>query len=207
MAADLQHRDWLLFSTKQIIQMIDPSISVDIMTTANDGKVLVANCIPESSIDKLQFLVNTDQNNNYLYLEDFSVYRSGSIEPLNVPGLVNIMTNNFRTSDINGFLQSNKLHTPFSVTNFQDSTFTGTTLSEFIDQYTGLLPFSPTTYGMVKIYSFTVNPDVNYGEAAGFIKTLPSNSDTIISQPAVAAIKPALNIMPLRGRGPTRPGG
>jgi hypothetical protein len=165
MAADLQHRDWLLFSTKQIIQMINPDISVDIVSKPGDGKVLVANCIPESSIDKLQFLVNTDENNNYLYLEDFSVYRSGDIQPLNVPGLVETVTNNFRTSDINGFLQSNKLHTPFSASNFQDSTFTGTTFSEFIDQYTGLIPFCPSTYGSVKIYSFTVNPDV-IGEAS-----------------------------------------
>jgi hypothetical protein len=159
MAADLQHRDWLLFSTKQIIQMINPDISINIVSRANGGKVLVANCIPESSIDQLQFLVNTDQNNNYLYLEDFSVYRSGDVQPLNVPGLVKTIQNNFRTSDINGFLQSKKLHTPFSVSNYQDSTFTGTTFSEFIDQYTGLLPFSPSTYGSVKIYSFTVNPD------------------------------------------------
>ena len=69
---DLKHRDWLLYSTKRLLQKTGAeSISIDIQDLPNDRKVLFAGGITESMIDNLQFLVNTDQNNNYLYLEDF----------------------------------------------------------------------------------------------------------------------------------------
>jgi methylglyoxal synthase len=90
---DLKHRDWLLYSTKRIIQSVDENISVEIIDTPNGGKKLIASEITEADIDKIAFLTNTDQNNNYLYLEDFQVYIAGSISPLNIPGLKETVMN------------------------------------------------------------------------------------------------------------------
>ena len=157
---ELEHRDWLLYSTKKIIQTIDQNISVDIIERPDNTKVLVASGITEGSIDKLIFLVNTDQNNNYLYLEDFQVYVIGAYSALNVPGLNETCMNIFRASDIDGFLSGNKTHNPFNPKNFQNSSFKGTTFSQFIDEYTDLLPYTADTLNEIKTYQITLNPDL-----------------------------------------------
>jgi len=151
---DLQHRDWLLFSTKSIILSVDPSISVFIENTPNGGKILRARQVSEETIGNLKFIVNTDQNNNYLYLEDFKVYIQGYIAPVDIPGIVPTFINVFRNSDINGFLQNNKTHIPFLPSNFN-----GLTVNEFVDQYTALQPTTLDTFGYVKFYEFVLNPD------------------------------------------------
>ena len=158
---ELEHRDWLLYSTKKIIQSIDQNVSVDIIERSNNMKVLVASGINETSIDKLMFLVNTDQNNNYLYLEDFQVYVIGAYSALNVPGLNETCMNIFRASDIDGFLSGNKTHNPFNPKNFQNSSFKGTTFSQFIDEYNGLLPYTADTLNEIQTYQITLNPDLN----------------------------------------------
>jgi hypothetical protein len=157
---ELQHRDWLLYSTKKIIQSIDQNVSVDIIERPNNTKVLVASGINQESIDKLIFLVNTDQNNNYLYLEDFQVYIIGAYSPLDIPGFNETCMNIFRASDIDGFLLGNKTHNPFNPINFQNSTFKGTTFSQFVDEYSGLLPYTADTFNETKTYQITLNPDL-----------------------------------------------
>ena len=157
---ELQHRDWLLYSTKKIIQSIDQNVSVDIIERPNNTKVLVASGINQESIDKLIFLVNTDQNNNYLYLEDFQVYIIGAYTPLSIPGLKETCMNVFRASDIDGFLLGDKTHDPFNPKKFQNSTFKGTTFSQFVDEYSGLLPYTADTFNETKTYQITLNPDL-----------------------------------------------
>jgi hypothetical protein len=156
---ELQHRDWLLYSTKKIIQTIDQNVSIDIIERPDNTKVLVASGISEASIDKLIFLVNTDQNNNYLYLEDFQVYIIGAYTPLNIPGLKETCMNVFRASDIDGFLLGDKTHNPFNPKNFQNSTFKGTTFSQFVDEYSGLIPYCTSTSNKIKTYQIILNPD------------------------------------------------
>ena len=71
---DLKHRDWLLYSTKRLLQKTgDESISIEIRELNNNRKVLIASGITEAMIDNLQFIVNTDQNNNYLYSDSSSI--------------------------------------------------------------------------------------------------------------------------------------
>jgi len=123
---DLSHRDWLLYSTKRLIQSVDENIPVEIVDTPNGGKKLIASEITEADIDKIAFLTNTDQNNNYLYLEDFQVYLIGSISPLNIPGLKETVMNLFRASDTDSFLKGEKTQETFNVQNFSSSSFTGT---------------------------------------------------------------------------------
>jgi len=157
--ADLQHRDWLLFSTKRLLQSVNYNISVRIKDTQNGGKLLIAQNISESDIDNLPFLVNTDQNNNYLYLQDFNDYTSGSFTPQNIPGLKEVVINSYTASDIDGFMKRNITHFPFMVSTFENTTFKGTDFSEFVDQYSGFQPFSSSTYGYVKTYEIVLNPD------------------------------------------------
>jgi len=163
MAADLLHRDWLLFSTSKMIQAVDQSISINIIDTQNGekngGKLLIASGISEESIGKLNFIVNTDINNNYLYLEDFKVYSFGNYTPLNIYGLKEIMINIYHASDVQGFLRGEKTHTPFDVKNFINTSFKGKTFSQYIDELTGLLPYTPDTSNKIKTYQITLNPD------------------------------------------------
>ena len=161
MSKDLTSRDWLLNSTKSLILSVDENISVEIVDTPDDGKVLIASGISESSINKLKFITNTDQNNNYLYLEDFQVYLPGNFTPLVVPGLKEVVINAFRNSDINAFVKSEKVHYPFVVGNMMTQNRPSYTFSTFIDAYTGLLANIFGTYGSVKVYSITLNPDIN----------------------------------------------
>ena len=159
MSQDLTSRDWLLHSTKTLILSIDQNISVDIVDTVDNGKVLIASQISEASIEKLKFLVNTDQNNNYFYLADFQIYLAGSNSPLVVPGLKEVIINAYRTSDINAFVKSEKVHFPFVVGNMMTANKPTYTFSTFIDAYTGLLANIFGTYGSVKLYSITLKPD------------------------------------------------
>jgi len=159
MSKDLTSRDWLLNSTKSLILSVDENISVEIVDTPDDGKVLIASGISESSINKLKFITNTDQNNNYLYLEDFQVYLPGNFTPLVVPGLKEVVINAFRNSDINAFVKSEKVHYPFVAGNMMTLKNPIHTFSTFIDAYTSLLANIFGTYGSVKVYSITLNPD------------------------------------------------
>jgi hypothetical protein len=56
-------------------------------------------------------------------------------------------------------LKGEKTQETFNVQNFSSSSFTGTNFSQFIDQLTALLPFTPNTTGYVKVYEITLNPD------------------------------------------------
>jgi len=151
---DLKHRDWLLYSTKSILLSVDQGISVFIEDTPNGGKILRATQISEENIGALPFIVNTDQNNNYLYLQDFKVYIQGYIAPVDIPGIVPTFINVFRNSDINGFLSNQKTHLPFNPSNFK-----GLTVSEFVDQYTALQPYTLDTLNYFKFYEIVLNPD------------------------------------------------
>lgn len=154
---DLKHRDWLLFSTKSLILSVDQNISIQIIDTPDGGKRLIANGITDNSIEKLYFITNTDGNNNYLYLEEFNVYKKNSSKPLNIPGLDDIMKNAFRSSDALNFISDNKTHKPFVGSNFK--TASSDTFSQYIDELTGFLPNTLTTKGVEKTYEIILNPD------------------------------------------------
>jgi len=159
--ADLKHADWLLLSTEKILSSIDPELSFTYVMKQNGGKNLVISNISESTMDKLAFLTNTDQNNNYLYLERFSIF-SDNLPSINrFYEIEKTIINMWRNSDVNAFLKGDKLHSPFSVENLVNSSFKGNTFSEFVDEYTSLTPFILTTYMHKKIYEIEVNPDWN----------------------------------------------
>ncbi len=164
---DLKHADWLLFTQEKLIQRISTNISTQIVKT-DAKRFLIISDIPEEYLDRLEFITNTDTNNNYLYIERFTVYLSGFPKPVDIPGLGNIVVNAFRQSDANGFLEGNKTHRPFDVHQFVGSNFKGDTFSGFIDSFSSLIPFAPTTTDNKKMYQIILNPDGLYDWANTF---------------------------------------
>jgi len=155
---DFKHADWLLFTQEKLIQRVSTNISTQIVKT-DKKRFLIISDIPEELLDKLDFITNTDTNNNYLYIEKFTMYMSGSPKPIKIPGLDNIVVNAFRQSDANGFFEGKKTHSPFDVSQFRGSNFRGYTFSDFIDEFSSLIPFAPTTTGNTKTYEIILNPD------------------------------------------------
>jgi hypothetical protein len=156
----MNHQDWILNSQKALIFKVDPNISTEIISK-NDKKLLLVSNVSEESIDKLYFITNTDQNNNYLYIEKFQVYINSS--PLSVPirGLNETVQDVYYNSDITSFLNSQKVHYPFNGLLYQQGcVFRGTTFSEYVDFSSSCTPLSPETSGFEKRYAFIVNPDV-----------------------------------------------
>jgi hypothetical protein len=158
MAADLKHRDWLLFSIQTRLLQVNENICVKIIDTHDGGKRLIADGILPQTIELLDFMANTDQNNNYLYLEDFKVYNIASFSPLNIPGLKEVVQHVFRTSDVNAFLKGDKIHKPFDISNYNKNTsFKGTTFNDFVMAFTNLMPYTPNVEHVT--YSIVLNPD------------------------------------------------
>ena len=163
---DYGHRDWLLFTQEKLIQSVDKNISVKIINSPNNGKKLIASGISEESIEKLLLLVNTDQNNNYLYLEQFNVYVFGFQDPLNIPGLNDICLNLYRDADLDNFISGSKTKNPFTGENVSgNSGISVPTFASFIDLLTSVIPYAPKTSGKQKFFEIILNPDDPSGSA------------------------------------------
>jgi hypothetical protein len=162
-AADLQHRDWLLFTQQALISKVNSNISTDIIDRDNGSKVLIISDIPEGGLKDLLFITNTDNNNNYGYIEEFNVFKFGASIPLNIPGLSDIVKNIYRYSDMNAFLSKSTTHDPFNTKNFVNSSFKGQSFTEFVDKLTALLPFTTDTGSITTTYQIIFNPDSSFG--------------------------------------------
>ena len=159
MISKIDTKDWLLNSQKALILKVDANISTVIVNDGINKKLYVEN-VSEGIIDKLYFITNTDQNNNYLYIEDFKVYIGGSPTPCPIQGLDDTVKDVYYNSDISSFLNGDKIQYPFNGLLYQQNcAFRGTTFSEYVDFASACTPLSPTTIGFKKTYAFTVNPD------------------------------------------------
>jgi hypothetical protein len=171
MSTDLKHRDWLLFSQQKVIQLNAPSVTSRISYVADGGARLTLSNISEADLVKLNFLTNTDHNNNYLYLETATVNLSTSVSPLLISGLNDTMLDIFRLSDLTSYLAGSKTHIPFS-----DTAFNGISVGAFIDNLTAALPTVPDTYGIPKKFTLVLNPDVCYcNEGNGNFECRPND--------------------------------
>jgi len=155
----MNHADWVLNSQKSLILKVNANISTQIISDGPNKKLFISN-ISEEDIDNLYFLTNTDQNNNYLYIERFDIYVGSSPTPLPIPSLENTVKNVYYNSDINSFINGQKVHYPFNALLYQqDCLFRGNTFSEYIDFVSDTTPLSPSTRGLTKIYNIVLNPD------------------------------------------------
>jgi hypothetical protein len=150
---DYTQTDWTLISQEQYIRRVNPAISTRIIKSSNKN-YLVASNISEADITKIFLITNTDKNNNYLYLENFKVFLDKAHNPVNIPGLEAIILDIVRKADITSFINGSKVSFPFS-----RNLFNGSTINQFIDNYTRLLPNAPNTFGRVKTYKIVLNPD------------------------------------------------
>ena len=159
MSKGLNHSDWLLNSVTKIMESIDAKISVSSETTSVGGKRIFIYGIDEVAIDKLYFLTNTDQNNNYLYTEDFKVYLDNNAYPFEIPGLKDIAKSMYDHSDIFAFLSGNKIQIPYNVANITNTSYTGKTFSGYIDYLSSTIPYIENTAGHIKKYQIILNTD------------------------------------------------
>jgi hypothetical protein len=167
MSSGLNHSDWLLNSITKIMENIDAKISVSSETTSVGGKRIFIYGIDEVAIDKLYFLTNTDQNNNYLYIEDFKVYLDNNSYPFEIPGLKNIAKSMYDHSDIFAFLSGNKVQIPYNVANITNTSYTGKTFSGYIDYLSSTIPYIENTAGHIKKYKIVLNTDDPYIPTSG----------------------------------------
>lgn len=158
---DYTSRDWLAFSTKRLINNVDPSISVNLVYNSDGGMNIVISNISEKVIDKLPFLTNTDYNNNYLYLEKFDVYIDGTNDTNEIQGLNDIAISMFQNSDINAHISSKKMHYPFASSNIYNQIINPNTITfnELIDLLANVIPYTQSTSSHIKKYSMVLNPD------------------------------------------------
>ena len=152
---DLTQLDWLLFSTQQLIEQVDPNIPVQIVQNDYGEKVLIASQISQDTISKLYFITNNDFNKNTLQLVDIFVYLDSYRDPVKIPGLREIVVNNiFKISDVNSFVNGNKLQYPFENSNMKYSS----SFNDFVDKLSSYTPYAAQTTGKNKIYKIVLNP-------------------------------------------------
>jgi hypothetical protein len=159
---DLTHADWWIRTIVKILQQIDSALRFSISTHANDTKHLHIDNISEETLPKLYFLTNTDQNNNYGYLEDFFVYTTNdySRTPINIPGGFSELAQClFQNSDAKAFLNGDKTHKPFFQPLINPVTKKPLSMKNYIDMITSTMPWNPQTTGFIQYYSIVVNPD------------------------------------------------
>jgi hypothetical protein len=156
---DLNHADWVLFTQEKLIQQVATDISITYFINESGTRCMQITGIPKTVIGQLKFLTNTDQNNNYLYLNDFTIYVDGLFSPLVIPGFNDVVKSMYRNSDLTGYLCDCKTHKPFSVKNIKNnSTFKGDNFNQFVDAYSGLVPYVADTVNRNKTYGITLVP-------------------------------------------------
>ena len=160
-APDLQHRDWLINVTLKQLQKVDPNIRFKISNPDPEKKVLIIDNVSEESLAKLFFQTNTAQNNNYGYIDVFSVYLQNDVTHghISVPGLFKNVVEAWHQADAEAFGVGDKYMLPFY--NPFTNPYTGLPISipEFVDIQTQMLPWGVKTLGKEKLFQFIFNPD------------------------------------------------
>jgi hypothetical protein len=158
--SDLDSADWLTFTIRQMVLNVNPNIPLQIIK-GNNKRLIVINNISETDILNLLFLTNTNDNNNYLYLEDLSVYLDNNTQPIDIPGLHQIALDISRNADSVAYLDGNQTFkmfgTTFKIPN--GNSYENGNFNQFVDYYTSLVSFFPQTTNHKKQYRLILNPD------------------------------------------------
>ena len=147
---DLKSRDWLLFTHKKLVQKYAPNTIQNIVYTCDGWARLIIKNISEYDLNNLKFIVNNDHNNNYWYLESSQFQLADNLSySVELNGFSDIMNEYFRNSDTNGFINDDKLHSPFK----------GQNIGGLVDYLSSITPGARNTSGIPKIFTLIFNPD------------------------------------------------
>jgi len=165
---DLTHADWWIRTTQKLLQSVDTNLRFKIEKHPNNTQHLHVANISEETLSKLFFLVNTDQNNNYGYLENIFVFTEDdySRTPIGIPGVSELANGIWDNKDAFGFINSQKTETLFL--NPLNNPITNEPLSfpQYVDLITAIIPWLPKTLGKVKIFGLVLNPDSVIGHGS-----------------------------------------
>jgi hypothetical protein len=155
------YRDWVMETTKKIIQHIDPNIKF-IMMTRGDSKYLGMTNISSESLERLTFMTNNNTKSNYLYLEDFIAYTPKNNKPLEIAGFTQLMKEVWRDADAGSYFQQNdrQLFKPFNkpfISHLDHKT--RISVKEYIEIYSKMVPWAKKPDMSTVKYACLLNPD------------------------------------------------
>jgi len=158
---DLTHADWWMRSIQKLLQSVDTNLRCRIVKRPNNTQHLHVANVSEETLSKLFFLVNTDQNNNYGYLEFFHVFTQDdySRTPIEIPGVSELANGIWDNKDAFAFVNSQKTETPFLNPLYNPITNEPLSFPQYVDLITAIIPWLPKTLGKVKIFELVLNPD------------------------------------------------
>jgi hypothetical protein len=162
--SDLTHADWWIRVAVKLLQSVDTSLRFKVVKVGKTQHLSVEN-ISEATLSKLFYLVNTDQNNSYGYLEVLQVFLQDdySRTPIPIPGFSTLANAIWNEADAKGFIASNTTQTAFEAPLNNPFTNEPLTVPQYVDLITAIIPWAPKTLGKVKIFSIVLNPDTEFG--------------------------------------------
>jgi hypothetical protein len=157
MGKQIGQRDWILSTTKNMIHQIDSNITLVEALIPDNRKVLVVGNIPENLMSQITLLTNTDENNNYLYLEGVAMFISYTEDPLYIPALSDILIDISRQADTDAFLKNQLVYKPFS------EEIIGSSFTEFITKLLNIIPnrYKINELNRPRKYTIVLNPDLS----------------------------------------------
>jgi hypothetical protein len=160
LSPDLTHADWWIRTCTKLLQKVDTSLRFTVVKVEKTQHLMVEN-ISETTLSKLFFLVNTDQNNNYGYLEALQVFVKGdySRTAIPIPGFSTLANAIWNEVDATGFVEGQKTQTAFLAPLNNPYTNEPLTVPEYVDWITAVIPWAPKTFGKEKIFTLMLNPD------------------------------------------------
>jgi hypothetical protein len=158
--SDLTHADWWIRVSVKLLQSVDTSLRFKVVKVGKTQHLAVEN-ISEATLSKLFYLVNTDQNNNYGYLEVLQVFLQDdySRTPIPIPGFSTLANAIWNEADAKGFIAGDTTQTAFEAPLNNPFTNEPLTVPQYVDLITAIIPWAPKTSGKVKIFSIVLNPD------------------------------------------------
>ena len=160
LAPDLTHADWWIRTCTKLLQKVDTSLRFTVVKVEKTQHLMVEN-ISETTLSKLFFLVNTDQNNNYGYLEALQVFVKDdySRTAIPIPGFSTLANAIWNEADAMGFVEGQKTQTAFLAPLKNPYTNEPLTIPEYVDWITAVIPWAPKTFGKEKVFTLMLNPD------------------------------------------------
>ena len=90
---------------------LDPKM---IITISTDNTTIFISNISSDTFAKLQLITNTPAFSDYYFFKTLHVFIGSNLQPTKILGLDEIVNSRIRSSDLDGFINKQASHTPFS---------------------------------------------------------------------------------------------